>query len=72
MERAELTPPRRRGRPRLTEPSETLHIRVHSDIYDRVCRIALRTNKPVTVIARMLIERGTTRTEADESSPISA
>jgi hypothetical protein len=57
-------PLRKPGRPRLVEPSEKLHLTVSVDVYDRVCRLALKVDKPVTVAARMMLERDLARMEA--------
>jgi hypothetical protein len=43
---------------------ETLHVRVSADLYDRIARLALRVDKPVTVAARIMLERDITRMEA--------
>jgi hypothetical protein len=55
---------RRVGRPAKLVPDEVLHVRVSVDIYDRICRLALRVDKPVTVAARMMLERDLKRMEA--------
>jgi predicted transcriptional regulator len=58
---------RRPGRPALpdgTVADETLHVRVNPVLYDRVCKIALRINKPVSTVARQMIERDLARVEA--------
>jgi hypothetical protein len=57
-------PERRRvGRPRSAEPAETLHVRVSVDVYDRICRLALKADKPVSVAARIMLERELQRAE---------
>jgi hypothetical protein len=54
---------RKVGRPRKAEPDEVLHVRVSVELYDRICRLALRVDKPVTVAARMMLERDIARLE---------
>jgi predicted DNA-binding protein len=41
-----------------------LHIRVSVELYDRVARLALRADKPVTVAARKMLEQQVSRMEA--------
>lgn len=55
---------RRVGRPCKAVQGETLHVRVSADLYDRIARLALRVDKPVTVAARIMLERDITRMEA--------
>jgi predicted DNA-binding protein len=55
---------RERGRPKRTKPYETLHIRVSVELFDRVARLALRADKPVTVAARTLLEQQVSRMES--------
>lgn len=56
---------RKVGRPRrTTAPDETLHIRISPELFDRITRLALRVDKPVTVAARMMLERDLKRMEA--------
>jgi predicted DNA-binding protein len=64
--------PRKRGRPPKATPDETLHVRVEVELYDRICALALRVGKPVTVVARLLIERDLARMERRASDRISA
>jgi hypothetical protein len=45
-------------------PDETLHVRITAALYDRMCAIALRINKPVSTVARLMIERDVARLEA--------
>lgn len=57
-------PERRRvGRPCKAVQGETLHVRVSADLYDRIARLALRVDKPVTVAARIMLEQQTSRME---------
>jgi hypothetical protein len=55
---------RKVGRPANPETREKLNLWVDADVYDRICRLALRVDKPVTVVARMMLERDLQRTEA--------
>jgi hypothetical protein len=55
---------RKPGRPAKAVPDETLHVRVSADLYDRIARLALRADKPVTVAARTMLEQQTTRMES--------
>jgi predicted DNA-binding protein len=57
-------PQRRPGRPPKLEADEVLHIRVSVDLFDRICRLAMRVDRPVSVAARMMIERDIKRMEA--------
>jgi hypothetical protein len=54
---------RKRGRPAKEVPDETLHVRVSADLYDRIARLAVRADKPVTVAARIMLEQQTSRME---------
>lgn len=54
---------RRRGRPASLAPREKLNVWVDSELFDRICAIALRVDKPVTVVARMMLERDLARLE---------
>jgi hypothetical protein len=54
---------RRPGRPAKLVPDEVLHVRVSVELYDRICRLALKVDKPVTVAARMMLERDLARLE---------
>jgi hypothetical protein len=60
---APLIERRKRGRP-VGEPREKLNLWVPPSIYDRICAIALRVDKPVTVVARMMLERDLARQES--------
>ena len=56
-----MTPVRsRRGRPSLPPERRAvvdIRLKLDPEVYERVCRIARRANKPVKVIARIMIER---------------
>jgi hypothetical protein len=43
---------------------ETVHVRVSSALYDRICKIALRIDKPISTVARLMIEHDVARLEA--------
>ncbi len=60
---------RKRGRPCRSKPYETLHIRVSVEFFDRIARLALRADKPVTVAARTLLEQQVSRMEAIMNQP---
>jgi len=52
--------PSRRGRPPIPPDARKvvdLRLKLTPIVYARVCRIAQRTNKPVKVIAEIMIER---------------
>jgi predicted DNA-binding protein len=55
---------RRVGRPPNPEPNEVLHIRVTVATYDRLCKLAFKAGKPVSVAARIMLERDLKRMEA--------
>ena len=64
---------RKPGRPRLGDGKQqrsTLHLNLPSDIYDAVCRIALRRGISVRAAARELIEGATSSGGNDVDSSL--
>jgi hypothetical protein len=55
---------RKPGRPARVTPYETLHLRVSVELYDRIDKLARRVDKPLSVAARMMLERELKRVEA--------
>jgi hypothetical protein len=54
---------RKPGRPARVTPYETLHLRVSVELYDRIDKLARRVDKPLSVAARMMLEREIKRVE---------
>lgn len=60
---------RKVGRPSNPEPMEVLHVRVTIATIDRLCKLAMRADKPASVVARLLLERELSRMEALMNQP---
>ena len=52
--------PRKRGRPRATEPGSPLTVWLPQRTHDRLCTVARKTDQSVSSIARRLLTRAVT------------
>lgn len=51
----EIYGPRRRGRPRADDPSVPISFRVPSGEYDRLCKMAIARDQPLSALVRDIV-----------------